>query len=374
MRPRHVAILVSFAPSLINFRGPLIQALRAQSVQVSALAPEFDAQTRSQLTEWGVTCYDIPLSRRGISPTEDINTLRTLTARLREIAPDLLVSYTIKPNIWGAFAAKRAGVPSIACVTGLGYAFSAKGGPLKSRIIRAIGRQLYRQATRYNARVIFQNPDDRDDFIASGCLSDPSKVRMTNGSGVDMAHFDRAPLPNTPVFLMISRLMGEKGVREYAHAAVALKARMPEARFLLVGYMDDGLDAITQKELDGWCAAGLEYLGPTHDVRPYLAQASVYVLPSYREGTPRSVLEAMAMGRAVITTNAPGCRETVQNGVTGLLVPVRDVPRLEAAMEQLAQDPDLRAQMGQASYEMALAKYDVDLVNAQMISHMDLTT
>lgn len=368
----HVAILVSFAPSLINFRGPLIRSLREQGVKVTVLAPDFDDATRRILEEWGVEFCPVPLSRRGLNPFKDLHTLRVLIRKLRALQPELLLTYTIKPNIWGAFAAARAGVPSVACVTGLGYAFSAKAGSLRHRAVRAIGQRLYTLATRRNARVVFQNPDDRDDFIATGCLADPTKARMVDGSGIDMGHYARVPLPDAPVFLMISRLLGEKGVREYAEASLALKARHPEVRFLLVGFMDAGLDAVTQKEVDRWTAGGLEYLGPQDDVRPFLAKASVYVLPSYREGTPRSVLEAMAMGRPIITTDAPGCRETVRDTLTGFLVPVRDVAALTEHMSQLATDPALRERMGVAGHALVREKYDANVVNRQMIKHMDL--
>jgi len=362
--------MVSYAPSLLNFRGPLIRALRARGVAVTALAPDFDESLRATLADWGVTCRDVPLSRRGVSPREDMATLRALTATMREIRPDLLVTFTIKPNIWGAFAARRARVPVLTCVTGLGYAFSSEGGPPKARAIRALGRALYGRAMGYAARVVFQNPDDRDDFIAAGCLHDASKARMVNGSGVDMAYFVPTALPEVPVFLMISRLMGGKGVREYAQAAMALKARRPELTFRLVGPEDAGLDGISLQEVEGWVAGGLDYRGPASDVRPEITEASIYVLPSYREGTPRSVLEAMAMGRAIITTDAPGCRETVVDGESGLLVPVRDVPALTAAMERLADDAALRTRLAAAALARAQVKYDVEVVNAQMMGHM----
>jgi len=372
MPPCHVAIFVSYAPSLLNFRGPLIRTLRASGATVTALAPDFDDATRQTLGEWDVKCHQVPLSRRGLNPLEDLQTLRAMAVKLRALRPDLLLTYTIKPNIWGAFAAERAGVPSIACVTGLGYAFSAEGGSLRERAVRAMGRRLYARATRRNARVIFQNSNDRDDFIAAGCLADIEKARIVNGSGVDMDHYARVPLPDAPVFLMISRLLGEKGVREYAEASIALKALHPEARCLLAGFMDAGLDAIAQDEVNHWTTEGLEYLGPQDDVRPVLAEASVYVLPSYREGTPRSVLEAMAMGRPVITTDAPGCRETVHDLKTGFLVPVRDAGAVVNRMSLLAADAALRERMGTEGYHLAREKYDAVVVNRRMMEHMDL--
>ncbi|ROT97483.1 glycosyltransferase family 1 protein [Altererythrobacter sp. FM1] len=369
--PRHIALFVSYAPSLLNFRGPLIRAMRDRGITVSALAPDFDEETIAGLNALGVACHQIPLSRRGVNPTEDLKTLRHLTRVLRDIRPDLLLTYTIKPNIWGAFAARRAKIPSIANITGLGYSFSAEGGSLASRIIRFLGRKLYAKSVQINARVIFQNADDRNDFIAAGCLRDAAKARLVNGSGVDIVHYARTALPAAPVFLMISRLLGDKGVREYAEASLKLMAAHPAVSCRLVGFMDDGLDAVTKDEVERWVAGGLEYRGPRKDVRPEIAESSVYVLPSYREGTPRSVLEAMAMGRAVLTTDAPGCRETVEDGVTGYLVKPKDVESLFIRMEELAQSADLRRDMGEAGYDLVRRKFDVDAVNQQIFDHIN---
>jgi glycosyltransferase involved in cell wall biosynthesis len=372
---QHVCILVSFAPSLLNFRGPLIRKMLALGIKVTALAPDFDKEVRTTLTAWGATCQDIALSRRGLNPIADLATMRQLRSILKDLQPDLLLTYTIKPNIWGAFAAASAGVRSVGSVTGLGYMFSkdASAG-LNTRLVQWVGRTLYARAIRHNWRVVFQNTDDLEDFIAAGCLADKGKARLVNGSGVDMEHYAVAPLPDQPVFLMISRLLGEKGVREYAEAALIVKERLPTAEFHLVGFMDDGMDAISQGELDRWIAGGLKYLGPKADVRPCLTDSNIYVLPSYREGTPRSVLEAMAMGRAIITTDAPGCRETVRNAATGFLVPVRDIETLADRMEQLATDKPLRDQMGAASLKYARAKYEVNKVNDHLLDHLELRT
>jgi glycosyltransferase involved in cell wall biosynthesis len=187
-----------------------------------------------------------------------------------------------------------------------------------------------------------------------------------------MAHYAAAELPGDARFLMIARLLGNKGVREYGDAAAQLLREGVQARFAIAGFFDEGRDSIRPEELATWQAAGLEYLGPLDDVRPALAEASVYVLPSYREGTPRTVLEAMAMGRAVITTDTPGCRETVRDGETGLLVPVRDVDAVAAAMRRLAGDAELRAAMGAAGYRLCRDKYAVERVNAAMLAHLGL--
>ena len=197
---------------------------------------------------------------------------------------------------------------------------------------------------------------------------------VVNGSGIDLAEYAVAPVPAAPRFLLIARLLGDKGVREYAEAARRLRRQHPQARFSLVGWIDDSPDAIAQRELDGWVAEGaLEFLGRLADVRPAIAAASVYVLPSYHEGTPRTVLEAMAMGRAIITTDAPGCRETVMEGNNGLLIPVRSVPALVEAMERFIAEPGLAERMGRRSRQVAEAKYDVRKVNAVMLREMGIS-
>jgi glycosyltransferase involved in cell wall biosynthesis len=222
--------------------------------------------------------------------------------------------------------------------------------------------------------VFFQNPDDQQVFRARGILSPNSSSVVVNGSGVDLDKFVFiSPLKVKPVFLLIARLIGDKGIREFVQAAQLIQRSYPDCRFLLVGGLDSNPDAISQIELDDWIHNGMvEYLGRLDDVRPAIARASVYVLPSYREGTPRSVLEAMAMGRAIITTDAPGCRETVIDGENGFLVPVKSVDALVDAMTRFIEDPDLAVRMGKRSREIAEEKYDVHKVNAVMLKEMGI--
>jgi glycosyltransferase involved in cell wall biosynthesis len=189
---------------------------------------------------------------------------------------------------------------------------------------------------------------------------------------VDLSYFQPTSLPEAPVFLLIARLLWSKGIREYVGAALKVREQVPHARFQLAGFLDEGPDAVTDAELDGWIKAGIEYLGPLEDIRPAMAGASVYVLPSYREGTPRTVLEAMAMGRPVITTDAPGCRETVRNRVNGLLVPTRDVDSLAAAMTILAEDSAVRSAMGAEARRIAEGKYAAEAVAMSVLAHLSL--
>lgn len=378
---QRVLLLGSYAPSLINFRGPLIAAMVAAGHEVHVGAPDIDADTASALRALGAEVHETELARQGTGLRADLAYMRILTRMMKELRPDLVVTYTIKPNIWGAFAAARAEVRSVAIVTGLGFAFTETGdggqavSPMrrfKVALVRRVARGLYRASAGRNARLIFQNPDDRDDFIVAGCLTDRSKVRMVNGSGVDLTRFQPTSLPAAPDFLMISRILGAKGVREYARAAVEVKRTHPTARFRLVGFFDKGPDAISTSEVDGWVAQGLEYLGPSDDVRQHLADARIYVLPSYREGTPRSVLEAMATGRAILTSDAPGCRETVEDGVNGFLVPPRDHAHLAEKMRWMIDNPEGCTSMARESLRIVRDKYDVDNVNQAMLQHLEL--
>lgn len=362
----------SLASSLVNFRGPFIQAMLAQGHRVHCTAPDIPDDVATQLREWGASCQSVPLARTGLSVRSDLAYRAALRAVIRRVRPDLVVGYTVKPNIWGSLAARAEGVASASFVTGLGFAFIARGGGRVRRVVQALARRLYRQATDANRVVVFQNEDDRNDFIAAGCLEEPGKARMVNGSGVDVAYFAPVPLPDAPVFLLIARLLWSKGIADYAEAAALVREVVPDAVVRLGGFLDPGPDGASADDLARWQASGVEYVGELTDVRPALAAASVYVLPSWREGTPRTVLEAMAMGRPVITTDAPGCRATVSDGDNGRLVPVRDARALADAMIALARDPAERARMGARGRTIAQERYDVHRVNEALLRHLGL--
>ena len=365
-QPRRVVVLGSYAPSLILFRGPLIVELVRRGHEVVAMAPDIGSDVAAQLEALGAQPREIGLVNASLGPLSTLKTLAALRRAFREIRPDAVLSYTIKPVTLGSLAASSAGVPRIiALITGLGFAF-IPGAGAKRRIGRTVATFLYRRALRKAHVVIFQNPDDRQFFSEKGMLGGKDAT-VVNGSGIDLAHFTPAPLPDEPRFLMISRLLGDKGVREYAAAAAALKTRYPQAKFGLVGYFDPSPDGVTREEFERWNGA-IDFLGKLDDVRPAIADASVYVLPSYREGTPRSSLEAMAMGRPIVTTDAVGCRETVEDGVNGFLVAVRDSESLARGMEKFIQDPSLIARMGAESRRIAERKFDVHQVNKAIVA------
>ena len=374
-------MISSFLPSVLNFRGKLLEAISAHGYEIHIMAPEFASfpEEQQKLQALGYHLHEIPMQRTGTNPLADLKLLKHIYRQIRQIQPDYVLSYTIKPVIYGTLAASLAKVPHrFALITGLGYAFqNAESG--QRSIFQKMVHGLYAQALKRSDKVFFQNPDDLKLFQDMHLLDANKPSVVVNGSGVNVQDFDVMPLPKDDAgvvkasFLLIARLLGDKGVREYAEAARIIKAKHPEVEFHLVGWIDENPAAIAQAELDAWVAEKVvNYWGKLSDVRPAIAASSVYVLPSYREGTPRTVLEAMAMGRAIITTDAPGCRETVSHGVNGYLVGVKSVDDLVQSMQYFIEDPKLIEYMGQRSREIALNKYDVHQVNKHMMAEMDI--
>lgn len=374
-------MICSYLPSALNFRGKLLEAIQAKGYEIHVFAPDLTdfADELNQLQQLGYQVHEIPMQRTGTNPLKDLNTLMEIYRLIRQIQPDVVLSYTIKPVIYGTLAAWLAKVPKrFALITGLGYAFqNVESG--KRSIFQKLVHGLYAQALKHADKVFFQNPDDLKLFQDMHLLEANKPTVVVNGSGVNVQDFEVMPLPLNEQsivkasFLLIARFLGDKGVREYAEAARIIKAKYPETEFHLVGWIDDNPSAISQAELNTWVnEKTVNYWGKLSDVRPAISASSVYVLPSYREGTPRTVLEAMAMGRAVITTDAPGCRETVVNGVNGYLVGVKSVDDLVQAMQYFIEDPKLIAYMGQRSREIALNKYDVHQVNKHMMTEMEM--
>lgn len=367
---KKLALITSHAPSLVHFRPPLISKLQAQGIQVLALAPNFDECSRAAIQALGATPIDCPMARTGMNPLRDaVNTWRTARL-LRRLRPDASVGYFIKPVIFGTLAAWWAGVPRrFAMIEGLGFVFTDTGAKrsLKRRLLRRLVLWLYRLGLSRAERVIFLNPDDRDELVAAGVLPF-HKAFLLGGIGVDLAQWaPAAPVADPVTFLLVARLLREKGIEQYAAAARIVKQQYPLARFVLLGGLDDNPGSVTQAEVQAWVAEGiLEWHGHV-PVQPWIAQTSVYVLPSYREGVPVSTQEAMAMGRPVITTDVPGCRETVVDGVNGFLVPVRNAAALAEKMCTFIQQPELIASMGQASRRLAEERFDVHKVNQRLL-------
>jgi glycosyltransferase involved in cell wall biosynthesis len=304
------------------------------------------------------------LSRKSLSPLNNLQTLSELARLLRREQPDLAVFYTAKPNIFGAFAARLAGISAIATVEGLGYAATA------SPFFRKIIFGLYRLAFRFVEKVVFLNHDDRAEFLSRRVVP-VGKTLVIKGTGVDMAHFYlKKNAATEPVFLFIGRLLSDKGIREFVQAARQVKEAVSRIRFQILGSLDAGNPAsIEQKELLHWIEnQSVEYLGQTDDVRPHIARASVVVLPSYREGMPRALLEGMAMGKPIITTNSVGCRETVDEGRNGFIVPSENAEALADAMLRFLQLPAYQQlDMGHYSRQKAATEFSNSVVLPQYL-------
>ena len=377
-----VLVLGGYDRSLLNFRGSLLRAMVQAGRIVIAAAPAETAGVPQSLSEIGVRFVSIALVRAGLNPIADGLNFVRLIRLFRRTRPDLVLGYTIKPVIYGSIAAQWSGVRrTYALITGLGAAFHTGG--FKGRVLRFVAVTLYRIAFRCCTKVFVQNKDIAELFIREGIVP-VGKLVVVPGSGVDTQHFEFVPMPSgQPVFLLLARMLRDKGVEEYVAAARAVKKQLPGARFLLVGDTDPNPAAIGLKQLQQWNGEGVvEYHAAVSNVRPLLGECTSYVLPSYHEGLPRSVLEAMAVGRAIITTDTIGCRDLVASprsadsagvrwGENGALVPVREVAGLAAAMVHLAQHPELAAAMGKCGRCLAEQFYDVKRVNTQMLSEMN---
>lgn len=342
-----------------NFRAPVIAALLADGHSVTVLAPEDDSV--SALRQMGCDVVSLQMNVKGLNPLQDLKLLRCFKQQFRDLNPDMVLSYTIKNNIFGAIAARSLGIPFIPNVTGLGTAFLSGG------LLQTVAEGLYRYAFAGLPVVFFQNADDRDLFVRLRLVKS-KQARLLPGSGIDLRRFAAADMPPaTPAtaFLMIARLLRDKGVIEFVEAARLVKAQHPGARFQLLGAVDsENRTAIDRATVDGWVAEGLvEYLGTTTDVRPFIADVSCVVLPSYREGAPRTLIEAAAIARPLIATDVPGCRSVVDHGVNGYLCQVRDARSLADAMLLLLALPHAElVAMGKAGREKMVREFDERVV------------
>lgn len=359
------------ADYLVGLRLPMLRALVEIGYEVSAFAPNMDDGSAELLAHQGVQARSYRLSPAGSNPLRDLRDTWRIARMLRREAPGTVFSNNIKPVVFVTIAAALAGVRQRhALVGGLGFAFTDEPGrqTASRRVTRVLASMLYAVAFRLCRRVIFHNLDDLQMMVRRRiCPQD--RAAVVAGSGVDVDAFTPSKRPIVPTFLFVGRLLADKGVREYLEAVVETKRSFPDARFILVGGADANPSAIDPDEVQRLVDAGtLEWKGKVADVRPYLRESSVFVLPSYREGVPRSTLEAMACGLAVVTTDAPGCRETVRQGENGLLVPVGDAAALSAALASLCSDPARVAAMGDRSRVMAVERFSSRRVNSEILA------
>jgi len=364
-----VLIIGALPESLVNFRGPLIKAI-SHSCDVTALASGATADEVARIKELGANYIDYPVHRNGLNPFSDLVTLISLIKIMLIVRPNVILAYTIKPVIWGGVASKF--LPSVrfyGLITGLGFTFQA--GNWKRRVIRSMVIFLYRFSLSGASKVIFQNRDNLQVFVDNGIISD-SKSSLVNGSGVDLSYFESIePEHEGFVFLTVARLLGDKGLREYAAASRIVKKSYPNVVFQLLGPVDPSPDGISIDEVSQW-SEYVDYLGETSDVKTFLKRCNVFVLASYHEGMPRTVLEAMAIGRPIITTDVAGCRETVINGKNGFLVEKGSVGQLVAKMTWFIENQDEIKSMSRKSRELAEEKFDVNKVNSKLLNILEI--
>ena len=350
---------------LLNFRSDLIQDFNKRGHEVIASSSSLDSDSIIHMNKLGIEYESIYLNRHGLSLNGDLRTLYNLLNLLQKQKPNLVLAHGIKLVIWGGISSRIKKIPFFALITGLGFAFQGKS--FKRKLLTKLVSFLYRVALKNSKAVIFQNIDNRNLFIEKGIVP-KQKTHIVNGSGVDINKFSFTELPKTNVsFLLVARLLGEKGLREYAAAAKIVKDQFPSVEFDIVGAEDASLDAISIDEVNSW-SNYINYHGPTDEVRKYIRECHVYVLPSYHEGLPRSSLEAMSMGRPIITTDAVGCRETVIDGINGFMVPIGSSKELADRMVWFIKNSKKIRTMGLKSRAMAEDKFDVRKVNNDMLS------
>lgn len=356
--------------TVYNFRGNLIKDIINRGYEVIVTGP--DQMDIDRIYSLGVSFKKVEMNKNGTNIIKDIKYLKNLFQIMKKEKPDIVLGYTIKPVIYGAIAAKIAGIKNINCmITGAGYIFTSK--TLKAKFLGFIVKILYKVGLTCADNIIFQNEDDLKEFVEKKLVNE-KKCYVVNGSGVDMKKFTQVSFPKQINFFMLSRLLKSKGIIEYLDAAKLLKRKYPNVCFTLLGKYETSMqDAIDKEYIEEFIKEGIvKRYDETSDVRPFYEKCSVYVLPSYREGTPRTVLEAMAMGRPIITTNTNGCKDTVEEGINGFLVPIMNSEILADRMERFILKPELIEIYGKASYKRCCEKYDVIKVNKNMLKIMKL--
>lgn len=376
LKQKKLLLIASYNRSIILFRKDLLLEFKERGYKILAVAHNDSSDVQEALQVLGINYTSVPLSRTGFNPFSDLIFLFTLIRIIRNFNPSCILAYTIKPVIYGAMAArffKRSEM--YALITGLGYLETETGGGFK-KIVRMIILGLYRLAMSKVNGVIFQNKDDLDYFQRKRLIQGTTPTCVVNGSGVNLNQFAPAASVKNPIkFMLTSRLIQAKGVGLYLEAAKIVKTKYPETEFHLVGQLDsNNPDSIPQHELQTAIDSGIvNFHGFQSDVRSLLGVISVFVLPSYyREGVPRTILEAMAMGKPIITTDSTGCRETVESGVNGFLIEKKKLEPLVESMCRFIQNPELIEIMGQASLKLAHEKFDVVRVNQRMLNFMNI--
>ena len=374
-----IVLIGTVASSLYGFRADLIHALLKKGHQVYAFTSEYTADDLKKIESLGAIPITYQLNRGGLNPLADIISTYKLSKKIREIKPDLVFSYFSKPVIFGTIAEKIEKIPKvIGMLEGLGYTFTQQPEGLgkKIELIKNVQVLLYRVALPQLDQLIFLNPDDPKDLLEQYAIK-VKNIQVLGGIGLNLKEYPYQPITNIqqPIdFLFIGRLLKEKGIHDFLAAAKLVKEKHPETQFTILGAIDPhNLGALKQSELDELIASNIiNYPGHVNNVKDWIASSHVFVLPSYREGVPRSTQEAMAIGRPIITTDVPGCRETVVNGVNGFLVPKWNPEALAEKMIYFIEHPEQVKKMGDESYKMAIDKFDAEKVNQRLMNILGL--
>ncbi|MCG8344625.1 MAG: glycosyltransferase family 4 protein [Chlorobiales bacterium] len=371
----HIILIGGVAHSLVNFRGDFIRACVEAGHRVTAMSEPASKEQIAAIEALGADYKPYPIQKSGLNPVEDLYTLQHLIRVFGKIVPDVVLAYTIKPIIWSGIALRvlSSKTSFFALITGLGYAFQGSG--LAGKALAGGVSSLYRVSLSSADGVIFQNKASKRLFINRRIVEE-RHCHLVGGSGVNLDRFNAEPLPRTvrPVFLLIARLIREKGIHEYVQAARIVKKKYPQTDFLLLGRFYDAPGGIAREEVDSWQKEGvIRFLGSTEDVRPFLASSHVFVLPSkYGEGLSRSIMEALATGRPVLTTDNPGCREMVVDGKNGFIVPTADAESLAEKMIWMLENRHRWKDMGCYSRKLAERGYDVHRINRELKAIMGL--
>ena len=373
---RRIIILNNTAQNILGFRKHFIQFLVTCNYEVYTMATDFTLETKKKVETLGAIPIDYTFARGGLNPFADLKNMKQLEYIFNKIQPDILFASFAKPVIFGTLAAKKVRIPKIiAMLEGLGFSFTEQPNEqtLKAKIIKQIQVFLYKLSLPKADTVIFLNPDDPKDLLDKYHIR-VKRREVLGGIGLDLKEYSFNNAPTNPVsFIFVARLLREKGIFEYLQAAQIIKEKHPNVIFKVVGDLDtQNPGSIKKEELENNIQREIIiYPGYVNNIKQWITQSSVFVLPSYREGVPRSTQEAMAIGRPVITTDVPGCRETVENGRNGFLIPKWDINALVKAMKYFIENPTEIACMGQESHQIAVQKFDSDKVNKKLFKIID---
>lgn len=376
MSKKNILIACSMDRSLMGFRGDLIKDLIKEGHNVFTAAPNLTKTVADKLKEFGAVPLQYELIRAGISPFGDLRSIKQLKQIMVAHDIDLVFPYTIKPVIYASMAANKLDIPVISLITGLGFTFT--GVSMKARILQKMVEFLYKKSIRKNKMVIFQNKDDQELFKKLGILTSNQNTDVVDGSGVNLKRYDfriNNKTRDNVIFIFVARLIKEKGINLFINAAKELKQNFPNAQFHVVGAPDQSPSSIKSEEIQELHKKGvIKYHGRVNNVPELLSQSDVFVLPTYyREGVPRSILEALSVGLPIITTDTPGCKETIIDNKNGILLRPNNQEELTMAMRSFLENPDQIGRMGLKSRELAENRFDVSIINKKLIQHINQT-